>query len=59
MWRAGAGGIGEATAVAAMKAGAHDYVMKDKLSRLVPAIERELKEAMVRQGKRRDWIETQ
>ncbi|MCF6157984.1 MAG: PAS domain S-box protein [wastewater metagenome] len=37
--------IGEEIAVAAMKAGAHDYVMKSKLARLVPAIERELKEA--------------
>ncbi len=39
------GGIGEATAVAAMKAGAHDYLMKGNLSRLAPAIERELREA--------------
>lgn len=39
------GVIGEDIAVAAMKAGAHDYIMKDNLSRLVPAIERELKEA--------------
>ena len=47
------GGIGEATAVAAMKAGAHDYLMKDNLARLVPAIERELREAANRAGKRR------
>ena len=39
------GHIDEDTAVAAMKAGAHDYVMKDRLTRLVPAIERELEEA--------------
>ena len=39
------GGIGEATAVAAMKAGAHDYLMKGNLNRLAPAIERELREA--------------
>src|SRR5215212_6410437 len=39
------GGIGESTAVAAMKAGAHDYLMKDNLARLIPAIERELREA--------------
>jgi two-component system NtrC family sensor kinase len=38
------GAIGEETAVAAMKAGAHDYVMKDNLARLIPAIERELRE---------------
>ena len=32
--------VSEETAVAAMKAGAHDYIMKRKLARLVPAIER-------------------
>lgn len=42
------GAIGEQTAVAAMKAGAHDYVMKSALGRLVPAIQRELQEAQVR-----------
>lgn len=36
---------GEETAVAAMKAGARDYLMKDNLARLVPAVERELREA--------------
>jgi two-component system, cell cycle sensor histidine kinase and response regulator CckA len=40
--------IGEETAVAAMKAGAQDYIMKRKLARLVPAIERELREAQIR-----------
>ncbi len=40
---------GEAAAVTAMKAGAHDYVMKDHLARLGPAVERELQEAEVRQ----------
>jgi PAS domain S-box-containing protein/putative nucleotidyltransferase with HDIG domain len=39
------GVIGEETAVACMRSGAQDYVMKGNLSRLVPAIERELKEA--------------
>src|SRR5712692_85455 len=43
------GAIGEDTAVAAMKAGAHDYLLKGKLARLVPAIERELREAGERQ----------
>ena len=38
------GSIGEEQAVAAMKAGAHDYIMKDKLGRLVPTIERELRD---------------
>jgi PAS domain S-box-containing protein len=42
------GTIGEELAVAAMKAGASDYVMKGNLQRLVPAIERELREAEVR-----------
>jgi PAS domain S-box-containing protein len=36
------GVCGEAEAVAMMKAGANDYIMKDNLSRLVPALEREL-----------------
>ena len=39
------GAIGEDVAVAAMKAGAHDYLMKGHLARLVPAIQRELREA--------------
>ena len=46
------GTIGEETAVAAMKAGAHDYIMKNNLSRLVPAFERELREAALRHQKR-------
>ncbi|MEL6441225.1 MAG: GGDEF domain-containing response regulator [Cyanobacteria bacterium J06621_8] len=43
------GKIGEDTAVAAMKAGAHDYLVKGKLSRLIPAVERELREAVLRE----------
>jgi PAS domain S-box-containing protein len=39
------GTVGEEKAVDAMKAGAHDYVMKDNLLRLIPAIQRELHEA--------------
>lgn len=46
------GGIGESTAVAAMKAGAHDYMMKGNLARLVPVVERELREAENRTSKR-------
>ncbi len=42
------GTIGEETAVAAMKAGAHDYLLKDNLARLVPAVARELREAQQR-----------
>jgi len=46
------GQIGEDAAVAAMKAGAHDYLMKDNLARLNSAIERELREAEVRRERR-------
>ena len=42
------GAIGEDVAVAAMKAGAQDYVMKGQLKRLAPAIDRELRDAAVR-----------
>lgn len=45
--------IGEDIAVQAMKSGAHDYLMKDNLTRLVPAIEREIREAAVRAVKGR------
>ncbi len=47
------GTIGEDVAVKAMLAGAQDYIMKDKLARLGPAVERELKEAQVRIEKER------
>ncbi|MFZ5861681.1 MAG: response regulator [Nitrospirota bacterium] len=47
------GSIGEEIAVSAMKAGAQDYVMKDNLSRLAPAVQREVREAQTRQAKRR------
>lgn len=46
------GVIGEHIAVEAMKAGAHDYIMKDNLARLVPAIERERREARMRRSNR-------
>ena len=45
------GDIGEDGAVETMKAGAHDYVMKKNLSRLVPALDRELREAEVRRAR--------
>lgn len=45
--------IGEDKAVEAMKAGASDYVMKDKLARLAPAVTRELREAAERRERRR------
>jgi len=47
------GHITDDTAVAAMKAGAHDYVMKDNLARLGPAVQRELRDAKVRREQRR------
>ncbi len=47
------GKIGEDTAVAAMKAGAHDYIMKDKMARLIPVVGRELREAEVRRQRKR------
>jgi sigma-B regulation protein RsbU (phosphoserine phosphatase) len=42
------GAIGEETAADCMRSGAHDYVTKGNLSRLVPAIERELQAAASR-----------
>jgi PAS domain S-box-containing protein len=42
------GAISEETAVEAMRAGAHDYVSKQNLTRLLPAIEREMREAYAR-----------
>lgn len=47
------GTIGEDVAVGAMKAGAHDYIMKNNTARLLPAIARELNEARVRREFRR------
>jgi PAS domain S-box-containing protein len=46
------GNIGEEIAVAAMKSGAHDYLLKENLTRLVPAVERELREAHIRRERR-------
>jgi diguanylate cyclase (GGDEF)-like protein len=53
------GSIGEDAAVAAMKGGAHDYIMKDNLARLAPAIERELRDAETQRSHRqaRETIE--
>ncbi|MBI2518510.1 MAG: response regulator [Opitutae bacterium] len=42
------GKIGEEIAVDAMRAGASDFVMKDRLARLAPAVERELRDVRVR-----------
>ncbi len=46
------GVIDEETAILAMQAGAHDYLSKDKLDRLVPAVEREIREAVNRAERR-------
>jgi PAS domain S-box-containing protein len=46
------GTLGEDVAVQAMKVGAHDYVMKDNLARLIPSMERELRDAKVRRQQR-------
>ena len=53
------GNIGEELAVSLMRAGAHDFVMKDRLGRLVPAIERELGEVDTRRQYRRATEESQ
>ena len=47
------GAVSEETAVEAMRAGAHDYVSKQNLARLLPAIEREMREARARRLKDR------
>ncbi|MCL4177770.1 MAG: response regulator [Verrucomicrobia bacterium] len=46
------GTIGEDLAVEAMRAGAHDYLLKDRLTRLGPAIARELKDVQSRRERR-------
>lgn len=51
------GKIGEDTAVEAMKAGANDYILKGNLMRLVPAIERELGDAIVRRERKQGEAE--
>ena len=47
------GTIGEETAVAALKTGAQDYLIKTNLKRLVPAVQRELREANERRERKR------
>src|SRR6267143_4477567 len=47
------GSIGEDVAVEAMKAGAQDFLTKGNLRRLIPAVERELRDAVVRRERRR------
>ncbi|HWA75429.1 MAG TPA: response regulator [Polyangiaceae bacterium] len=47
------GTIGEETAVAALQAGADDFVVKGRLARLAPAIERSMRESAERSARRR------
>lgn len=53
------GTIGEEVAVKALKAGAHDFIVKGQFARLVPAIERELREAEDRAARRRAQAEAE
>lgn len=46
------GAVKEETAIEVLKSGAHDFIVKDRLARLVPAIARELKEAQIRHERR-------
>jgi response regulator RpfG family c-di-GMP phosphodiesterase len=46
------GTVGEESAVNALKAGAHDFIIKGNFARLIPAIQRELKDAEVRRERR-------
>ena len=46
------GTIGEDVAVLMMKAGAHDYILKDNLTRLQPAVAREIADAQMRRSRR-------
>jgi signal transduction histidine kinase len=51
------GHIEEEMAVSTMDSGAHDYIMKDHLARLVPAVGRELREAEVRRARAKSEVE--
>ena len=51
------GNVGEEIAVEAMRSGAHDYLMKGNLTRLIPAIEREIEEASNRRARRQAEME--
>ena len=46
------GTIGEETAVSALKAGARDFLVKGRLARLIPAIDRELRDAVARRERK-------
>jgi signal transduction histidine kinase len=53
------GTIGEETAVTTLKAGAHDFILKGRLARLIPAIQRELRDAKTRRLHRQVEAERQ
>ncbi|PWT85582.1 MAG: hypothetical protein C5B57_02645, partial [Blastocatellia bacterium] len=44
--------MGEEAAVEIMRTGAHDYLLKDNLTRLQPAVAREIREARIRRARR-------
>ena len=48
------GQVGEDVAVEAMKAGAHDYILKSNPARLIPAVERELRDTVARRQNRQN-----
>jgi len=47
------GKIGEEIAVESLKTGAHDFIVKGNLARLVPAVERELRESVIRRERKK------
>src|SRR5882672_9312645 len=47
------GTVGEEAAVASLRAGAHDFLVKGALARLLPAIERELRETALRADRKK------
>jgi DNA-binding NtrC family response regulator len=47
------GTIGEEAAVTALKAGAHDFLLKDRLSRLIPSIDRAIADVAARRERTR------
>ena len=47
------GTVGEETAVTSLRAGAHDFIVKGSLARLLPAIAREMREAEIRAEKKK------
>ncbi len=51
------GSIGEDIAVQAMRAGAHDYLMKDRMARLGEAVRRELHESHMRRDRKQMELE--